>query len=142
MPLYTKECPRRSKRVRTVREARYARTTPQTKRVSDLEIYKRGIEIFSYHKGNGMGPLTWLITTEEVYELTLKMLNELDRTKPVAFAIDEDFLPERRIGAWYHFNISGCKGAAIIYPEPHPLGLVFEDRYDDVEGYYGCCIKY
>lgn len=88
-----------------------------------------------------MGPLAWLITMNEVHELTLKMLNELDRTEPVAFAVDQDFVPER-IGGWYHFNISGYRIVAIIYSEPHPLGLVFEDRYNDVEGYYGCSLNY
>ena len=84
-----------------------------------------------------MGPLAWLITMDEVYELTLKMLNELDRTEPVAFVVDQS--PYN--GAWYHFNISGYRIVAIIHSEPHPLGLVFEDRYNDVEGYYGCCIS-
>ena len=152
MPLYTKERPRRSTRVRTVREARYARTTPKTQRVSKIDIYKHGKEIFSYDRGHYMGPLSWLITMDEVYELTLKMLNELDRsaetpilrtsTAPAAFVanvVDQDFVP----GLWgglYHFHISGYRIAAIIHSEPNVLGLVFEDRYNDVEGYYGCCI--
>ncbi len=96
-----------------------------------MTIYKRRKETFHYDRGFVEGGChACKVTMGEVYQLTLEMLNELDRTTP------NNSSCAALNGVWFLFpSISGYRIEAKIFSEPSEFGMTFQ------EGNEGCSLK-